>query len=323
MKFWQSTTMAVAAVATALSALTVPQAAQAEKVLRGASFTPLHTTWAEPFSMFVKHLNEKGKGVLQIRALGPDAMPATEQPNALRSGLLDIIATPPGMYKQMLPVANAQDISNMSLAEQQASGGYEKLREFTRKATNGYLLTTYGSGVRFHVYLTKDIKTEDQLKGLRVRSQPIFQPFFSSLGLNTTTVSIPETYTSLERGIVSGYGFPAWGIQDLGWDKLTKVRIDPGFYNVTVNILINENAYAHLTKKEKAVLDETVSWFNHMLPAYVKEKDAINDKAQQAAHIKVVNFGPGFAKQAGDAYWRELEKDHPKEIAVLRPLLEK
>jgi len=28
----------------------------------------------------------------------------------------------------------------------------------------------------------------------------------------------------------------AVGINDFGWDKLTKMRIDPGFYNVVVNI---------------------------------------------------------------------------------------
>ena len=42
-------------------------------------------------------------------------------------------------------------------------------------------------------------------------------------------------YTALERGVVDGYGWPVTGIFDLGWEKVTKFRMEPPFYRVEVN----------------------------------------------------------------------------------------
>lgn len=291
-------------------------------VLRGAVFSPMETTWGEPFKFFVDHVNETGAGVLQIQAMGPEAMPATEQPNALRDGLLDIVATPPGMYKHIVAESNAQDLSNISLAEQRASGAYDLLDELTRARLNAVMLTTYGPGVNFHLYLTRPVASVEDLRGLRVRSQPIFDPFFASLGLSTTTIPIPETYTALERGVAQGYGFPAWGVQDLGWDGLTAVRVEPGFYNVVVNILINQNRYESLSEEQREILESAIVWFEEFMEDYQAEESTRHREAQDAAGIAGVDFGEEFARQAADVYWEELERESPQTIPALRAALQ-
>ena len=309
--------------ASASAALLAQPALSQELVLRGGSYSPLEATWGIPFKMFVDHVNETGKGVLQITAMGPEAIPGTEQPNALRSGLLDFVAMPPGSYKHVVPESNAQDLSNMTLAEQRASGGYAALNELTRARLNAEILTTYGPGVNFHLYLTKEIAGVEDLKGMRVRGQPIFGPFFTSLGMSMTTVPIPETYTALERGVVSGYGFPAWGVQDLGWDKLTKIRVEPGFYNVVLNILVNKDKLAALSPEQRKVLDDAVIWFEAEMQDYQVAQAGIHLAAQQAAGIAPLDLGEGFARQAADAYWEELQRDSPDTIPGLRALLQK
>src|SRR5690606_7303505 len=144
----------------------------------------------------------------------------------------------------------------------------------------------YGPGVNFHLYLTKEVAGLDDLKGLRVRGQPIFGPFFTSLGMSMVTVPIPETYTALERGVASGYGFPAWGVQDLGWDKLTKIRVEPGFYNVVLNVLVNQDKLAALTPEQRKVLDDAVVWFEAEMAAYQAAQASVHRAAQDAAGIK-------------------------------------
>lgn len=311
------------ALALSLTLLAVPAAQADELVLRGASFSPMETTWGGPFRTFVDRVNETGKGIIRIEAMGPEAMPATEQPIALRSGLLDMIATPPGMYKQIVAESNAQDLSDLSLTEQRASGGYDALNALTRDKLNAQMLTTYGPGVNFHLYLTRDIAGIDDLRGMRVRSQPIFGPFFGALGLSTTTIPIPETYTALERGVVQGYGFPAWGVQDLGWDKLTKVRVEPGFYNVVVNVLMNRSRYDALTDEQRRVIDEAVAWFETEMVTYQAEQSIHHRAAQDAAGIKGVDMGADFAVKAANVYWDELASESPDTIAGLRALLQR
>lgn len=296
----------------------------AELQLRAAVFAPLDTTWGAPFQMFVDHVNATGKGILQIRTVGPEAIPATEQPNAIRSGLIDMVATPPGMYKSAMIESNAQDLSTMTLAEQRASGGYDALNELLSQKLSAIALTTYGTGVPFHLYFTEsNIKSPADLAGLRVRSQPIFSPFFNDLGLSQSMIPIGEVYTSLERKVVQGFGFAAWGLSDMGWDQLTKTRIDPGFYSVVVNILIGQKKLNQLTPEQKRVLMDSVSWFEKELLSYSKEMTAKNLAQQEAAGIQSIDFGPEFAVRARNLYWDELEKLSPKNISKLRSLLEK
>ena len=51
-----------------------------ELTLKAAVFVPPSTTYGVPFKRFVDHVNETGKGVLQIRIVGgPEAVPADGQ----------------------------------------------------------------------------------------------------------------------------------------------------------------------------------------------------------------------------------------------------
>ena len=65
-----------------------------------------------------------------------------------------------------------------------------------------------------------------------------------------------EVYTALERDVVDGYGWPIGGIFDLNWQEKTKFRVDPGFYDAEVALIMNLDAYKKLTPKQKAFLDK-------------------------------------------------------------------
>ena len=50
--------------------------------------------------------------------------------------------------------------------------------------------------------------------------------------------------------MVDGYGWPIGGIFDLNWQEKTKFRVDPGFYNAEVAIIINLDAYKSSRRSE-------------------------------------------------------------------------
>lgn len=295
-----------------------------EVTLRAAVFVPSSTTYGIPFKRFVDRVNETGKGEVQIRLVGgPEAVPARSQANAVRSGVLDIAAIPPTYYKGLMVEGDAQTLTTMSVAEQRASGAFAMLNQLAGQKLNAYYLSAYGAGVPFHIYLTKEIAGPDDLKGLRLRSQPIYNAVFKHLGVLGVAIPAPEVYTALERGTVQGYGWPIWGIQDFGWDKLTKVRVDPGFYNVAVNVLINKPKFDSLTSAQRKVLEDAAAWFEKDMVGWTKQTTKANKELQEKEGIKVVSFGPDFEKTAADLYWTELHKLAPESIDKLRPLLTK
>jgi TRAP-type transport system periplasmic protein len=287
---------------------------------------PPTTTYGIPFKRFVDRVNEIGKGVLQIRIVGgPEAVPANNQADAVKSGVLDIASIPPAYYKSSMVEGDAQILSNMTVAEQRASGAYAMLNKIANDRMNAVYLTTYGIGVPFHLYLTRDMpvaKPED-LKGMRLRGQPNYAAIFKQYNISSVNIAAPEVFTALERGVVQGYGWPLWGIGDFGWDKVTKLRIDPGFYNVVVNILMNKASYDKLTPAQRKVIDDAVAWFEKDQLAYTEETTKSTLEAQAKAGIKSVDFGPDFRNLALELYWEDLKKLSPESIGKLQPLLTK
>jgi TRAP-type transport system periplasmic protein len=297
-----------------------------ELTLKGAVFVPPSTTYGIPFKRFVDHVNETGKGILQIRIVGgPEAVPADGQSQAVKNGVLDLAAIPPAYYKSAMVEGDAQILSDMTLAEQRKSGAYAMLSGIAGERMNALYLTTYGIGVPFHLYVTKDMavaKPED-LSGLRFRGQPNYNAIFKHYGIAGVNIAAPEVYTALERGTVQGYGWPLWGINDFGWEKLTKMRVDPGFYNVVNTVLMNKSKYEQLTPAQRKVLDDAVVWFENDDLRYTADKTKETLDLQAKAGIKPVNFGSDWKKTAVSLYWDDLKKLSPDVIAKLQPLLTK
>src|SRR5262245_29765724 len=301
-------------------------AAANELTLKAAVFVPPSTTYGIPFKRFVDRVNETGKGELQIRIVGgPEAVPADGQAQAVKNGVLDLASIPPAYYKSVMVEGDAQVLTDMSVEEQRKSGAYAMLNRIANERMNASYLTTYGVGVPFHLYLTKDIavaKPED-LNGLRFRGQPNYNAIFKHYGIAGVNIAAPEVYTALERGTVQGYGWPLWGINDFGWEKLTKMRIDPGFYNVVNTVLMNNAKYDQLTPAQRKVLDDAVVWFENDDLRYTADKTKETLDLQAKAGIKPVNFGPDWKKTAVSLYWDDLKKLSPDAIAKLQPLLTK
>jgi len=304
-----------------LATMGAVSATAAEVTLRAASFIPLDATFGKPFQMFINRVNETGKGLIQIRASGPEAISGMEQPNALRSGLLDMVATPPSMYKAQVPETHLQDLSTRSLAGLRESGAFDAMNKILAKKLNAQTLTLYGNEVPFYLYLREDkVKSLQDMHNLRIRSQPVYGPFLKALNVSQTMVPIPETYTALDRGIVDGIGYPGWGLGDMGWDKMLKVRLEPGFYSVTVNIMMNDKKLASLTPEQRKVLDDAVKWFEAEMIQYNIDTSKANLEAQKAAGIVAVDLGPEYLAIARDALWKDMEKNSTEDLTALRPL---
>ena len=98
------------------------------------------------------------------------------------------------------------------------------------------------SGAGFHIWSTKKPGINEDgsvdLSGLRLRSSPLYRAFFEALDATIVVQGASEVYTSLERGVVDGTGYPVTGLRDYGWDKFLKYRIDPGFYINAVRTIL-------------------------------------------------------------------------------------
>jgi len=313
MRLWK------AFVAAALAAFAGVSAAQ-ETTLNAVVFVPRNTTFGEIFVRFVDQVNKEGKGLVQIKLVGgPDAIPTFEQGNALRNGVIDMASLAPTFYTNVCPECDAQILVPLHTPQLKKTAFWAALQKYTGQKINSHLLSAYGDGIGFHIWTSKP-PAGNSLKGLRLRTTPNYTPLFSALGVSQVTTAPGEVLTALERGVVDGYGWPAIGIFDLGWGAHTRYRIDPGFYNVIVNVLVNQARWNSLREDQRAFLNRMAGWLEQENIRWAAERKAADEKKMKEAGIQVVDLGPGHRKLAYDAYWEHLAKRAPEPTKELRAL---
>ncbi len=176
--------------------------------------------------------------------------------------------------------------------------------------------------VPFHIYLTKKFDKLD-FSGVIIRVTPVYRDIVQARGGTPVNTAPGEVFTALERGVVDGYGWPVSGIFDLGWDKVTKFRVEPGFYSVEVNVLLNQDVWKGLNDKQRKVLNDAALWLEGLDSENVAGNKAEVER-QTKANIQAIDFGPAeskkFLDQAYDVAWESVIKRAPEEGKKLREL---
>jgi TRAP-type transport system periplasmic protein len=299
-------------------------AAQAQEVtLRAVSAFAEKTLFARNFERFIDRVNETGKGQVKINYIGgPRAMPPFEVGNAVRTKVVDIANVPGAFYTNLLPEAEAAKLLTKPMSAQRADGTWKLLNEMHNQKVNAQYLARQFHNVPFHLYLTKKIDKLD-LTGLKIRVTPIYRDIVEALGGTAITTAPGEVYTALERGVVDGYGWPILGIFDLGWDKVTKFRLEPPFYGAEVNVLVNLDAWKGLTDAQRKVLNDAALWLEALDNEGVAAIKAERER-QAKAGIQALDFGKAasdaFLKKANDVAWASVIKRAPENGPKLRQL---
>ncbi len=298
-----------------------------EVTLKAVSSFAEGTRFSKNFERFVKKVNAEGKGLVKINYIGGGGkvMNPFEVGNAVRGGVVDMANVTGAFYTNLLPEADALKLAQRTIQELRKNGGWELINKLHNEKLNSYFLAKTGDGIPFQLYLTKKIDKPD-LTGLKIRVTPIYRAFFAALGATVNRTPPGEVYTALERGVVDGYGWPIQGIFDLGWQEVTKFRVDPGFYEVDVNVLVNLNKWKSLSADQQAFLIKMGTWLES-LNAENSDINKAEAKRQADAGIKTITFSPELSKKYLDtaykAGWDSVMKVSPKYGPELKKFLSK
>ena len=316
--------MRVKLLAMALAAgLGVGPASAQEVMLRAVTSFAEGTQFSRNFERFIEKVNADGKGVIRINYIGgPRAMPPFEVGNAVRTKVVDIANVTGAFYTNLMPEADAFKLITRPMSEQRKNGTWDYINQLHGQKLNSHYLARQFHNVPFHIYLNKKPDRLD-FSGLKVRVTPVYKDIVEALGGTAITTAPGEVYTALERGVVDGYGWPVSGIFDLGWDKVTKYRLEPAFYAVEVNVLVNLDTWKALNDAQRKVLSDAALW----LEALDAENVAVNKaevERQTKAGIQPIDFGPEearkFLDKANEVAWQSVIRRAPESGAKLRQL---
>jgi TRAP-type C4-dicarboxylate transport system substrate-binding protein len=222
-------------------------------------------------SQFLKYLDlmqkeadQKYPGELKLVYKGGDeVIKNTEQVEACRTGLIDMVFTAGSYYTSVLPEIDTMSLTDMTPWEEKAAGVNAYLEKLHNEKVNVHMLARVGTGSKFHLFLAKPIKTVADLKGMKVRCSPTTVPFMKSVGATPIGMPPPDIYTAMERGVVDGYILPPATIRDFGLVKPSKYMIFPGFYQPVQFVLMNLDNWKKLPKHLQDMLDQGAEEMAH------------------------------------------------------------
>lgn len=298
-----------------------------EVTLKGVSAFTEKTTYSLQFENFIERVNKAGKGVVQINYIGgPKAMPPFEVGNAVKTGVVDVANVTGAFYVGLVPEADAWKLAQRPLAELRKNGGFDYMAKIYAEKMNVIYLARTVDNNQFHLYVNKPIKTAD-LTGLKLRVTPIYRDFFQELGATVVQTAPGEVYTALERGVVDGYGWPITGIFDLGWQEKTKYRVDPGFYNGEMAVLVNKTTWDKLTPAQRKVLSDAGAEVEAQTSDFFGKENEKDTKRQAEAGIQVIKFegaeGKAWLDKAYAAGWAGVARISPEHAPKLKELFSK
>ena len=231
--------------------------AMAQEVqLSALNFLPNNSSFGIPFADWVEDANKAGAGIVKITIRPAGSISPFQMGNAVKTGVVDMAALPPTFYQNLLPIGDALKLTKKTAVEMRANGTIDFLDQLHMEKVNAHLLDISAFQVKFYLYL-RDKKIDNiNLKGFKLRTTPVYRAFFASLGADLIQTPPAEVYTALERGTVDGYGWPLWDIKTPGWDKVTKYRVEPGFYSVANAFTVNLDKWKSLTKEQQDFLNK-------------------------------------------------------------------
>jgi len=321
----KKTTIAILAALPALamtSAFTGTASAK-EAVLRGVSCFPAKSFFSGRFERFVEEVNKAGKGQVRINYVG--GAPAIGSPFTLvqrvSRGAFDIASCTGAYYQNVVPEADAWKLLERTPAEIRANGGWSLMNKI-HNAKNLHALARVHYGTPFHLYLAAGKKiSKPDLKGLHLRVAPIYRNFFQALGATTQRSNLAQVYTLMENKTVAGYGWPITGLRP-GWEKVTKYRVDPGFYDADIEFVMNLRAFRRLSPAAQKLITDIAVKFEAEGVAQDAKMVAAARKKQAEYGFEVINFTGAdrakWLKVASDAGWGGVIKVSPKNGPLLR-----
>ena len=310
--------LTLAAAMAAVAAVAFGQSAKAEVLIKAMTALPKNLSLAQSFLVnFIPRVNEVGKGVVKIKYVGgPEVTPPRKAAAALKRGVFDMMQTPVAYYIGTVPEGYAFTLSQRSVDELRANGGFAMMQKIWAEKAGARLLAWSESGTQYNTYLATEPKfTKDgklSLKGIKMRVTGTYRPLFKALGATTIGIKHTEIYTGIQRGVVQGFGWPDVGIVGLGLHKIVKYRIDPPFYKANMTVTVNLDKWNSWPQKVRDVLNTVTAEYEKTSIVYMEKQRKIEEKQALAQGMKIIKLkgaaASHYLKAANNAVWERLQK---------------
>lgn len=236
----------------------VPSYADAVK-LTYSNFFPATHVQSKLAEAWAKEVEKRTEGKVKVEYYPGQTLTKADQVyDGVVNGISDVGFSVLGYTRGRFPLMEVVDLplgyKNGVEATNVANAVYDKFKDQVLNDTVVMYLHAHGPGL-VH---TKDkaVRKLEDMKGLKIRSHGTSQKVVKALGGTPVAQPMPETYQSLQKGVVDGAVYPLES--NKGW-KLGEVidfaTLDfPAAYTTTFFVTMNKDKWNALPDNVKAVI---------------------------------------------------------------------
>ncbi len=148
-------------------------------------------------------------------------------------------------------------------------GGLQMMRDFF-KTYNVYNMPAGNTGAQMGGWFRKEIKTVDDLKGLKFRIGGFAGQVLAKVGVVPTMLAGGDIYPALEKGTIDAAEWVGpYDDEKLGFNKVAPFYYYPGWWEggPQLSVLVNQKAWESLPKSYQNVLEAACAEGNILMPA--------------------------------------------------------
>jgi TRAP-type mannitol/chloroaromatic compound transport system substrate-binding protein len=266
-------------------------------------------------------------GSLIIKHFEPGALvPALECFDSISKGALDSAWTTPGYSVGKIPAVSFFTAVPFGpgfgeyMAWQWFGGGLELKNELYGK--HGIIaLPSLGIGPETSGWFRKEIKSVDELKGMKMRFFGLGAKVMQKMGVSTQLLAGGDIYPALEKGVIDAteFSMPNMDIS-YGFYQIAKYNYFPGWHQqVTFNeLLMNKANFDALSEQHKKIIEVVCG--NQIQYTYA-ETEALNFiamKKMQDKHGVIIKRWPDSTLALFEKAWNEVVAEESAKDPVFK-----
>jgi len=258
------------------AALAAPAVAQTQPEIKwrlASSFPKSLDTLYGAAEFLSKRVSEATDDKFQIRVFaGNEIVPAFQVLDAVQNNTVELGQTASYYYVGKDPTFSFDCTMPFGMNYRQMNawmmhgGGLQLLRDFF-KDYNIYNIPAGNTGAQMGGWFRKEIKTVEDLKGLKFRIAGLAGAILQKLGVVPQQIPGGDIYPSLEKGTIDAAEWVGpYDDEKLGFYKVAKYYYYPGWWEgqASTSLYVNIGQWEKLPKSYQAILTaacgETNSW---------------------------------------------------------------
>ncbi|MGB0748841.1 MAG: TRAP transporter substrate-binding protein [Magnetospiraceae bacterium] len=243
------------------------------------------------FQAWADAVQDESKGKLAVE-MYPSATLAKPpaQYESVKNRIMDVTATVLGYSANRFPLTQIVELPGLAKNAQHGScivqSLYDEgLLDAEYKDTMPLFLFTHGPGM-IHTS-EKQVKVPGDLAGLRIRRPTtVVAKLLEEFGAQPVGMPAPQSYQSMQRGVIDGVALPWEGALAFRLNELAKHHTDlGGLYTLSFIVTMNKDVYEDLPADVKAVVDANrgMDW--------AKKAGVVFDDMDTVGHKQAVDGG--------------------------------